>query len=155
MPPLIALGLLLCPPPRAVKSAETVPGLRLGGWSDAGSSRPPVRPGGVNDSYNGEGCLYEPDPLFMGRGGGFEVTCKLALLVWPLTGLLLAGGGMAWRPSLGASLPSDMIDKDLPCPFAGRADVGVRPGIGALCKAALCGPVRDGALKTLSDNVGL
>lgn len=29
MPPLIALGLLLCP--RGVKSAETVPGRRLGG----------------------------------------------------------------------------------------------------------------------------
>jgi len=79
MPPLIALGLLLCPPGRGVKSAETVPGRRRGGWSDADSP-----PGGVNDSYNGEGCLYEPEPLLMcgvGIGGGFEVTCKLALLV--------------------------------------------------------------------------
>lgn len=82
------------------------------------------------------------------------MTCKLALRVCPLVGLLLAGGGIIWRLSLGASLPNDMIDKDRPCPFAGRADIGVRLGIGALCKPALCSPPREGALKTLSDNAG-
>jgi hypothetical protein len=58
---------------------------------------------------------------------------------------------MAWRPSLGASLPSDMIDNDLPWLLAGRADVG----IGALCRPVPCRPAREGALKTLSDKVGL
>jgi hypothetical protein len=33
--------------------------------------------------------------------------------------------------------------------------VGVRPGIGALCRPALCCPPREGALNTLSDNAGL
>ena len=83
------------------------------------------------------------------------MTCKLALLVCPLVGLLLVGGGISCRPSLAASLPNDMIDSDRPCPLAGRADVGGRPAIGALCKPALGGPPREGALNTLSDNVGL
>ena len=48
-----------------------------------------------------------------------------------------------------------MIDNDLPCPLAGRADVGVRPGIGALCKPPLGRPDREDVLKTLSDSAGL
>jgi hypothetical protein len=157
-PPLIALGFLLWPPARGVKSAETVPGLRLGDTIDGGSLLSPGTPGGVKDSYNGEGCLYDEDMVGTcgdGRGGGFEVTCKLALRVCPRAGLLLVGGGMSCRPSLAASLPNDMIDNDRPCPLAGRVAVGGRPDIGALCKPALGGPPRDGALNTLSDNAGL
>lgn len=48
-----------------------------------------------------------------------------------------------------------MIDKDRPCPLTGRADVGVRPGIGALCRPALGIPPREDVLKTLSDSAGL
>jgi hypothetical protein len=57
IPPLIALGFLLWPPTRGVKSAETLPGLRLGDCIDGGSPFSPGTPGGVKDSYSGEGCL--------------------------------------------------------------------------------------------------
>ena len=72
-PPLMALGLLLCPPTRGVKSAETVPCLFRGGCREGGPSCDPVCPVGVKDSYRGEGCLYDPDPVLTcgdGKGGG-------------------------------------------------------------------------------------
>jgi hypothetical protein len=47
------------------------------------------------------------------------------------------------------------MDNDRPCPLAGRDDVGVRPGIGALCRPALGRPAREDVLKTLSDSAGL
>ena len=76
----------------------------------------------------------------MGKGGGFAETCRLALLPCPLVGFLLAVAD-GTRPSLGASLPSDMIERDLPCPFTVFADMGNFADIGVLlCNGALCRP---------------
>lgn len=91
----------------------------------------------------------------MGSGGGLAETCRLALLPCPLVGFLLAEVVDGTRPSLGASLPSDMIDSDLPCPLVGRANMGVLLCRGALCNPPLCSPPLEGALTTLRLSVGL
>lgn len=48
------------------------------------------------------------------KGGGFETICALALLPCPLVGLFPALAATGVRPSLGASLPKDMIESDRP-----------------------------------------
>lgn len=58
---------------------------------------------------------------------------------------------MGALPSLGTSLPNDMIDSDLPCPAFGlTALFGTFAGTGAVCI-----PPFEGPLTTLSDSVGL
>lgn len=47
------------------------------------------------------------------------------------------------------------MDKDRPWPLAGRAEVGVRLGIGALCKPPVYELALECALVTLSDRLGL
>lgn len=79
------------------------------------------------------------------------MSCKLALLPWLRKGRCTTGAVAGPRPSLGTSLPSDMIDSDRPWPAAGfTAPLGVLATTGALCK-----PPLEGAETTLSESAGL
>lgn len=82
------------------------------------------------------------------------MNCKLALLPCPPFPPRLEASPSpvdGVRPSLGASLPYDMIDSDLACPLT--ALLGGLTGIGALCNPPPCLPAAP--LRTFSDNVGL
>lgn len=88
------------------------------------------------------------------EGIGFGIYCKLALLPCPPLPPRFAaspGPAVGVRPSLGASLPYDIILRDLVCPFT--ALFGVLTGMGALCSPPTCRLAVP--LTTLSDNAGL
>jgi hypothetical protein len=134
-----------------VLPADMVPGLLLAGLIGRGSLWPSFKGGGVDDSNRGDGCLGDIPPTYgLAWGVGFGKTCRLALRLCPLTGLFAAGPEKAPLPSLAASLPSDMIDNDLPWPAAGlTALFGPLAGIGAVC-----GPPLDVPVTTLRESAG-
>ncbi len=120
-----------------------------------GLSCPSGSAGGVTDSYNGDGCrgVPIPRPTLADKGAVFDDTCKLTLRLCPLAGLIPVGRlGMDGLLSLGESLPSDMIESDLPCPLA-DCTKGLFEALA--CSGALRTPALDDALTTLSDNAGL
>ena len=105
------------------------------------------------DSYSGDGFLGDMTPgLGLDDGIGLGMYCKLALLPCPpFPPRFAASPAVGVRPSLGASLPYDMIDSDLACPLT--ALFGILTGTGALCSPPPCLPTAP--LMTLSDNAGL
>lgn len=137
---------ITCPPPSCgVLPADTVPGRLLPDLIGSGSPSRSAKAGGVVDSYSGDGCLGDRAPVT--NVLGFGRYCKLALRTCALVGLLPTVGV---RPSLRASLPSDMIERDLPCVLTGfNALFGPDGWIGALC-----GPPLTGAVTTFNDSVG-
>lgn len=141
-------------PSCGVFPADCVPGLLRAGLIGIGSLWPGVSEG-VTDSYRGDGFLGDMMPGFgLDEGIGFGMYCRLALLPCPPFPPRFAaspGPAVGVRPSLGASLPYDIILRDLAWPFT--ALFGVLRGIGALCRPPPCRLAAP--LMTLSDNAGL
>lgn len=141
-------------PSCGVLPAEAMPGLLREGLIGIGSLCPGVSEG-VVDSYSGDGFLGDKTPgLGLDAGIGLGMYCKLALLPCPAFPPRFAPSPCAVagvRPSLCASLPYDIIDRDLA--WLLTALLGVLTSIGALCSPPLC--LTAAPLTTLSDNAGL